>query len=184
MGCLSGLDRRHDLLAAEMRIRGYVDRTPVEQHERVQWPDRFATEPFEQISLLKSKYINESGGRIPLPGSVQELWAQHKYSVMARDYNEYRAIGKRVAAARPRSSASLSPLAKDLVLLIRQQPQSGQMINSIEHMWGYVSSCASPEERQASKQGAFELYSTLVKITFRVEEQYLLHSTALSELHV
>ena len=182
VNCLSGLDRRHDQLVAEMRIRGYVDRTPVEQHKEVQWPECFVTEPFEQISLLKSKYINKPSGRIPLPKSVQELWAQHKYSVMARDYNEYRSIGKRVAATK--SSTSLSSLAKDLVLLIRQEPPYGQMINSIEHMWGYVSSYASLEERQASKQGALELYNTISTIAFRVEEQYLLHSTALSELHV
>ena len=101
---------------------------------------------------------------------------------MARDYNEYRSIGKRVAATK--SSTSLSSLAKDLVLLIRQEPPYGQMINSIEHMWGYVSSYASLEERLASKQGALELYNTISTIAFRVEEQYLLHSTALSELHV
>lgn len=182
VSCLSGLDRRHDQLVAEMRIRGYVDRTPVERHEEVQWPECFVTEPFEQISLLKSKYINKPSGRIPLPTSVQELWAQHKYSVMARDYNEYRSIGKRVAVTK--SSTSLSSLAKDLVLLIRQEPPYGQMINSIEHMWGHVSSYASLEERQASKRGALELYSAIFTIAFRVKEPYLLHSTALSELHV
>ena len=45
VNCLSGLDRRHDQLVAEMRIRGYVDRTPVEQHKEVQWPECFVTDP-------------------------------------------------------------------------------------------------------------------------------------------
>lgn len=180
IGCLSGLDRRHDQLAAEMQLRGYVDRTPVEAHEETLWPEHFVDEPAEQIFLLQNKYKDKPGGRIPLPVSVQELWAHHKYSVMARDYNEYRAIGRRVAGLR--SSASLEPLATELVLLMRQKPEPGQMVNAIEHMWGHVSSYASTEELEVSKQGALHQYNTLVSIALRVEEPYLLHSTALGEL--
>src|SRR6476661_6457938 len=91
--CLSGLAHRHALLTAEMRLRGYTDRTPVVcPRGALRWPLTFVTPPAAQFSLLASKYRGKPPGRIRLPRTVQELWAQHKYSVMARDPSLYRAI--------------------------------------------------------------------------------------------
>ena len=54
------------------------------------WPHVFVDSPTSQFSILKKKYVNKEQGRIPLPNSVQQLWAQHQYSVMARDEAEYK----------------------------------------------------------------------------------------------
>ena len=72
---LSGLAMRHRQLAAEMSLRGYVDRTPIRvTMSRAKWPGVFVTEPADQITLLRGKYVGKEKGRIPLPRSAQELW--------------------------------------------------------------------------------------------------------------
>ncbi len=79
------LSQRHRLLAAEMNLRGYVDRTPVLlKTQRQKWPEVFVDLPVTQLSILAEKYKDKEQGRIPLPKNVQQLWAQHKYSVMAQ----------------------------------------------------------------------------------------------------
>ena len=89
------LNQRHRLLAAEMNLRGYVDRSPVLlKTNSLQWPDAFVDSPAVQFSILSKKYKNIEQGRIPLPRNIQQLWAQHQYSVMARDEAEYKYIGR------------------------------------------------------------------------------------------
>ena len=56
------------------------------------------TPPGEQFALLRGKYEGREAGRIPLPGNAQQLWAQHKYSVMARDVQLYREVGRALAS--------------------------------------------------------------------------------------
>src|SRR5262245_30144847 len=123
---LSGLAMRHRLLAAEMFLRGYTDRTPIRvTKSRVKWPDVFVTEPLDQITLLRTKYAGREKGRIPLPRSAQEIWAHHKYSVMARSPESYRTIGR--AVARMRRGADLSALTTDLVWILRDTPSEGRL---------------------------------------------------------
>src|SRR5690606_9971889 len=150
VGCLSGLDRRHDLLAAEMKLRGYVDRTPVDKHpDKVTWPSSYVTEPMEQIRILRTKYVDKPSGRIPLPVNAHELWAHHKHSVLARHPQEYRRIGR--AIANRDSTADFSSLAAELVELLRLVPPAGRVMNALDHMWGYVSNVASEEERRSEE---------------------------------
>lgn len=183
VGCLSGLDRRHDLLAAEMRLRGYVDRTPVDpQPDEVVWPASYVTEPVEQFHLLRSKYVDKPQGRIPLPRNAYELWAHHKYSVMARDPEAYRSIGRTVASMPDASDFGV--LARDLVELLRVVPSQGRVVNALDHMWGYVAPAALGKERLAARDSPSRLLTVIGSIVMRVQEPYLAHSTALSELEV
>jgi hypothetical protein len=80
------LKQRHKLLVAEMTLRGYKDQSPVLLRSKPgTWPEIYIDEPAQQISILKKKYQHLESGRIPLPNNAQTFWAQHKYSVMARD---------------------------------------------------------------------------------------------------
>jgi len=183
VGCLSGLCRRHALLAAEMQVRGYTDRTPIATRARtLRWPLVFVTPPSGQYDLLGTKYISRDAGRIPLPRSAQELWAHHKYSVMARDVSVYREFGRRVS--RMRRGADSAVVAEDLVLLLRTDPPRGALANAIEHLWGYVSKAATGDERRAAHGSAAALLRATSDIAVRTREPYLLASTALSELLV
>lgn len=178
---LSALASRHRQLVAEMALRGYVDRTPIRVTlSRVKWPGVFVTEPVDQISLLRAKYVSKEQGRIPLPRSAQELWAHHKYSVMARSPEAYRSIGRVVA--RMRRGADISKLAADLVLILRATPGERRLVNAVEHMWGHVRDHATPQDMTMARRSVGDLLACTQQLAQRVSEPFLLSSTALSEL--
>lgn len=175
------LAKRHAQLSAEMKLRGYNDRTPVDLAEQEGiWPPTYIDEPAEQFAILTKKYVDKPGGRIPFPRSSQELWAQHKYSVMAREYHAYKEIGNRIA--RSYRSEGFDALACDLVQWLRKPPPAKALRTTLEHMWGYVSDHADVTGRDFV---ALTPYEQLVKIreaAAKADEPYLLHSTALGEL--
>jgi hypothetical protein len=184
VGCANALVRRHDLLVAEMRLRGYLDRTPLvrDRGRRLRWPLSFVTEPVDQFRLLTVKYGGITAGRIPLPKTTQELWAQHKYSVLARDPDYYRELGRRIARCRGRTA--LAATADELVAILRQTPPPGRLANAVEHMWGYVARHATAVERRAAHRSSSALFGATQALATRHAEPYLLASTALSELAV
>jgi hypothetical protein len=183
MGCESGLARRHALLVAEMGLRGYVDRTPIEERpgEPV-WPEEFLDLPARQFELLAQRYEGKAGGRILLPRKASELWAQHKYSVLARDPETYRELGRRVAS--DPDGEGMAGLARELVHLLRRRPPAGPLRNVIDHMWGHVEKAASPEEREEAKRSSATRFAGVQRLALRTGEPYLKASTALSELGV
>lgn len=136
--------------------------------------------------------------RIPAASSAQELWAQHKYSVLARDPEAYEEIGRRLARDEALDRASLRTLVDELDTFLRQPPEKGRLINAVQHLWGYVNEESSPAEHPDSAGGRDgslddsvrppdwgDPLSTLRRIGHLAREQdrtYLLHSTALSDL--
>ncbi len=181
IGCGSGLLGRHAALAAEMRLRGYEDRTPLDAHdEAARWPAVFVTAPSGQFALLRTKYAGRPPGRIRLPTSTQQLWAQHKYSVMARDPAAYRAIGRRIARLRHR--AAMDGVATELVGFLRTDPVRGRLATAVEHRWGYVRRQADPATRRIAERSAANMLSVTQRLAWAHDEPYLLSSTALSDL--
>ena len=80
------LQMRHQLISCEMALRNYQDKTPVNSGEATDnWPTSYIDPPCQQFQILKQKYIAKEAGRIPLPQDAQQLWSQHKYSVLARN---------------------------------------------------------------------------------------------------
>jgi hypothetical protein len=181
VACLSGLAARHAALVAEMRLRGYAHHSPVGVgRRRARWPATYVTAPGDQYALLREKYVHKAPGRIALPRNVRDLWAQHKYSVMARDPALYRSIGRRVAGMG--RHAALDGLAGELAGILRETPGRARLVNALEHMWGHVSRAASSAERAAAGRSARGLLATTQALALRIREPYLEASTALSEL--
>lgn len=167
---------RHQLLVAEMTLRGDVHDTPLlQESEDSFWPVRYIHAPGKQFELLGDETDEER--RIPLPDNTQKLWAQHKYSVMARDPNLYKALGPGVAHGRWRDD--FISLAQLLVDTLRQPPMVGQLRNALQHMWGHISSGG---EALPASDG--ELLLRIQQQAIAQKERYLLESTALSELAV
>lgn len=126
-GFLSALALRHELLVAEMVLRGYRHNSPVPltaHHER--WPTAYVDPPERQFLLLREKYRGREMGRIPLPKNAQQLWAQHKYSILARDPKLYQELGRRLAEGR----VPFVQLAQELIGLLRHPPSSGGLRNA------------------------------------------------------
>ncbi len=177
------LKQRHALLSAEMTLRGYRDMSPVlTRSAREQWPDIFIDSPFEQFRILRQKYAGKTLGRIPLPCSAQQIWSQHKYSILARDPNLYRSIGRRFAAVE--SEKDFDDLALELVLALRISPSPGGLLNALQHMWGYVSGKYRNRSRDISCWPPAKLLHEIQSLAMETGQSYLLHSTALSEFKV
>jgi Pyrimidine dimer DNA glycosylase/Protein of unknown function (DUF1722) len=180
--CEHGLLQRHLLLVAEMRLRGYRHQSPMALRVTARrWPSAFVTEPADQFSLLRSKYHRLEGGRIALPRSTQELWSQHKYSVMARDPELYRSLGRRVS--RLRRMSGFRELSAELVAILRIPPSVRRAVNAVEHMWGHVSRRASRGERRTTVD-PWQLLQRTQELATRVNEPFICGATALSELAV
>jgi hypothetical protein len=174
-GHLRALQLRHDLLAAEMALRGYRDATPVRRYRLVAWPGTFVDHPGRQLALLGAKYEDREPGRIPLPRSAQELWARHKLSVLARGRRPYEAIGRAVAGSR--RGSPLHDLALRLVLELRRPPAAGGLRDALFHMWGFLKAGPPPADPR-------ELLARIQAGARRDRIRYLLESSALSELAV
>ena len=180
---LSGLAVRHDLLVAEMALRGFQHHSPLPpQDAPVSWPETFIDPPAKQFVILAEKYKEREPGRIPLPASAQILWAQHKYSVLARDPEYYKAIGPKLA--HPAKPVSLNDLASELVDLLRQPPSPGRLTNALLHMWGYVSQFESGEKQRQIQDDPAMMLKEIQRLATEHGKTYLMHSTALSELAV
>lgn len=179
IGCIDALIQRHEFLVAEMCLRGYNHYSPLvaSSEPSIQWPQIYIDLPVRQFVLLAGKYAADNrSGRIPLPGNPQELWAQHKYSVMAHDPNLYRDIGSEVAHGKFQND--MDALSRLLVETLRQTPDKGHIRNALQHMWGYVKEAGQPPE------GLHELLKVIQAEAAKQQRTYLLHSTALSELVV
>ncbi len=175
------LNQRHRLLAAEMNLRGYKDQSPVRlKNHHQKWPDVFVDQPAVQFSILSGKYKNIEQGRIPLPKSVQQLWAQHQYSVMARDDAEYKYLGGWSASRK--SGKGISDIYPELVSLLRCPPVEGNLRNAVQHMWDYVSPSASLSGKAIERKTTRGLLAEIRRLAFLHDVVYLKESTALGEL--
>jgi uncharacterized protein YbgA (DUF1722 family) len=177
---LWALTMRHDLVVSEMELRGYQHRTPVLASGDQVWPDVFIDMPGRQFAILRTKYRDRVQGRIPLPRTLQQLWAQHKYSVLARDPESYHGMGALVAARN--GGISFAQLARELVEILRVPPAEGRLVNALQHMWGYVSEYA--HLTAADRQHSLALLTAVRTLAIKHQMRYLLDSTALSELRV
>jgi hypothetical protein len=180
MGRLPALAHRHDLVVSEMQLRGYQHHSPVTQTQELTWPERYVDPPGDQFALLQAKYVDREPGRIPLPRNAQQLWAHHKYSVLARDPEAYRRLGRMLA--QPNSGPSLEVLAAELVAYLRERPPAGRLLNALQHLWGYVSDLVG-EGQRGVPDGPAALISAVRDLSVKHQVVYLLESTALSDLH-
>jgi hypothetical protein len=175
------LKQRHKLLVAEMNLRGYVDNSPVLLRSNTnQWPDVFIDPPAAQLSILSKKYKTLEAGRIALPENAQQLWAQHKYSVMARDIAAYKRMGRFVTTAC--GAKALDDIALELTRLLQMPPNQKLIKNALLHMWGYVSDYSTTTNENIAALSERQLLNKIQRLALSNKVRYLVDSTALSEL--
>ncbi|MBU1341091.1 MAG: hypothetical protein KKE44_08695 [Proteobacteria bacterium] len=176
-GHLKTLGIRHDLLVEEMDLRGFNHKTPVipEPGEMI-WPESFINSPHDQYALLKTKYTNKKPGRIPLPKNTLELWAFHKYSVMARDPEFYSATGPLIS----KNLVGFEMLCGVLVSILRTPPGIKRLLNAVDHMWGYISPFS---DLHHDGSNLLTLITEIRHQAIANRVSYLIHSTALGELN-
>lgn len=177
--------KRHQLLAAEMQLRGFCDRTPLVELVNTtggqrQWPPVYIDTPLQQFERLRLKYKDKQPGRLALPYNAQHLWSQHKYSVMARDYNQYKHLGPCVAQIK--SATDFAELATLLTEILRCPPSTGGLKTTLQHLWGYVSSADALPQGTLESWTLAQLFQEIQHRARKNNTTYLMASTALSEL--
>ncbi len=178
VGCGQALVQRHQQLACEMALRGWREQSPPPALAGAAWPSVYLDEPATQFALLRAKYIGREPGRIPLPRNAQQLWSQHKYSVLARNVPLYQQIGRELADGQ----ADFTVLARLLAEQLRQPPSQGGLRNALQHLWGYVADLPpAPEENPDTWSSRRLLEETQLRAMLH-REPYLTASTALGEL--
>jgi len=112
----------------------------------------------------------------------QFFWAQHKYSIMARDQNLYHDIGKKIVNIK--QFDSYEDLIQKITFSLNTAPSEGGIRNAIQHMWGYISKFYHSENKdlKINELPSSILLSIIQEYSYRFKIEYLLHSTALSEL--
>ena len=175
------LKKRHQIIVAEMSLRGYTDKTPVlMRSNKGAWPCEYVDSPFEQLNILKEKYHEKEAGRLALPENAQQIWSQHKYSILARDANLYKKLGREVSTMAP--SDNFSELSDLLADNLKKSPSSGGIRNALLHMWGYISEYSDFDKSRINSTPLALLFHEIQKCSVGFEEPYLNSSTALSEL--
>jgi len=176
---LDALCMRHYQLAAEMRLRGYQDRTPLPNPPTdFAWPQDFIDPPAEQYRILQRKYLDREGGRIPLPINSQQLWAQHKYSLLARDPARYRELGPLIN----QNEITFDQLALEFCRALRRRPAEGALRNALQHMWGHISAVPPAPDGSVDTWANQRLLLEIRRRVATAGEAYLWQSTALGEL--
>lgn len=176
---------RHRMIAEEMALRGYKDRTPVliGNNQEGIFPAVYIDNPYNQFKILESKYIDNEQGRLSLPKNAQQIWAQHKYSIMARDVNLYKTLGQTVSTMK--STDDFSKLADLLYNKMKIIPNIGGVKNALQHMWGYISEHAKEDIRNNVNNCSLrDLFLYIQHYALYTKKAYLINSVSLSELGV
>lgn len=124
---------------------------------------------------LKNYIVSSSNTRILYPKNKYFLWAQHKYSVMARNYQLYKDYSKIVNS----KDAIFDEIFISLSNLLWTQPDKKNIKNTLQHLWGYIS------KDSTLKINELNYKEQLKEIQFQSlnnNVEYLLQSTVLSDL--
>ncbi|GFP77161.1 DUF1722 domain-containing protein [Clostridium fungisolvens] len=74
---------------------------------------------------------------------AQELWAKYKYCIMERSYYEYKKISEYFS----RENVNLSEIRQILGNVLLMDLSKGQVINTLQHVWGYFKKIADEQEK-------------------------------------
>ena len=96
---------------------------------------------------------------------------------MARDPEYYKSVGPMIS--QDTSPEMFQKLAREFVEKLQTAPPPGRLLNALQHMWGYVSPFKDikPDPTDLRK-----FLAEIVRLSIQHNIEYLVHSTALSEL--
>lgn len=75
---------------------------------------------------------------------AQQLWARHKYFVLTRSQNQYRAI----RAYLKNDNVDYDTVYQMIAQAYDMDENRGEMINCAMHLWGYFKRVATPQEKE------------------------------------
>ena len=172
---LGTLKLRHDQTVTEMALRGYRHYSPVGQSAAEPWPEVYLDAPGAQFAILRHRYRDKEAGRLPLPETTKQLWAQHRYSVLARDPDFAQQVERQLRHGH--KALRFGPLAAELVTQLRRPPADAQLLRALAQMRHEASDEKSSPGAELSDASA--ILTDILRMAQR--DSSLLQSTALSD---
>lgn len=139
----------------------------------------------KDFSCIENKDVllsSTPGKRILSPGNVQALWAQHKYSVLARSQAFYKKIGKSLTGKK--GLDGYEKLLGDLIEISLAKPEKGALFNSLLHMWGYLPKDLKEKYEKPSMDKMYYSMEIICEYAMSGDCLYLKNSTALPDFLV
>ncbi len=186
-GKLGMLKRIHDLSVLEMKLRGFNHASPIPDCRDLEpGAKSYVDHPLIQIEILSQKYRQRNqAGRIPLPKNIDQFWAHHKYSIMARGYVHYRGVQGTLRDIRSSAFKEAGFLTGQILDLMELPVTTPALANVVDHLWGYLKEESSDNEkkRYMSRQADDlpELIGMFFDLARRYNRPYLLHSTIFAD---
>ncbi len=164
---------------SELKLRNLITEEEFFNHEFIiKISNHHLKNLYKEFDILK-RGGKKDARRIKLPRNSQELWMQHKYSIMARNIELYKKIGRKVA-----KKDCFNDLLDSLSIELRKRPKKNGILNALQHMWGYISVNSDIKRSDVEKLSLYELFLEIQKATLKSKEKYLYQQTALSELEI
>ena len=181
------LNKALDLTVYEMELRKFRHASPLP--EAVDKPGEahiYVDRPLAQIDILREKYhLKSQAGRIPLPKNIYQFWAHHKYSVMARGYNNYKKIQSLLNSNQAITFQPSEFILEEIMNYMKLPVNGPALVNVIDHLWGYFKKEAGAVEKEfyLSKRIADpeNLLPFLYELAGKYDRPYLLHSTVFAD---
>ena len=113
---------------------------------------------------------------------IDEEWAKYKYTIMERSYKAYKEISQGIAGNAYNPEQFMEVINKNL----KMNPERSQVINTLQHVWGYFKRVADEEEKaiilklieqyKEEKCAADEIKKLLHEYAVKYSVVYLLNS--------
>ncbi|GAA5214603.1 pyrimidine dimer DNA glycosylase/endonuclease V [Corallincola platygyrae] len=173
----AALALRHAAVVEEMRLRGIEHKTAMPVPTTAsEWPSQEGDwNAATQYAELADK---GQEGRIPLPVSLEILWEQHAYSVMARDAKLFKRLQIQVAS----KEIEFDSLANLLVDTLRRPCHQHHWDMVVEGMWEPCKQADEAMDYSSSYQRPNRLIRGIQYLASEYKWPELWHATALCEL--
>lgn len=169
---------RHQWLVEEMSLRQLEHHSPMTKRiAPADWPSIQPTAAIEQFNALTKQ---KDQPRLPIPNDVETLWAQHAYSVMARDVSLYRELSARLKE--PVYTLSMGELAHILTETLHRPCRRSYWSKVVLAMWEHCAPLPEAYSYQSSLTRPERLIRAIQFLAQKHQVAELWHSTALSDL--
>ena len=159
-----------------MALRRYRHYSPGGQAALGPWPDVYLDAPGAQFAILRHRYRDQESGCIPLPETTQQLWARHRYSVLARHSDSVQRVVQQLT--HDDEALRFGALAPELVTRLRQPPAGGQLLRALVQM--HRKGHDEELEREVERPDASAIRTGLLRRPG--SQRSVLQSTALGDL--
>ncbi|MBL4932519.1 UV DNA damage repair endonuclease UvsE [Clostridium paridis] len=146
-------------------------------------PDIMLEVKDKDISSIKIiNALNELSGIPASKSLIYDEWAKYKYLIMAYNYDFYKECKNII-----KNNSGIVELYNKIDSCTQNPLLDGNLVNTLEHIWGYFKTSATSQEKKhffklLSEKNLIKCKDYLYKLSYKYHEDYLLNSYFFKEL--